>query len=96
MKLSTPMKILAFCISSFQKSWYFAFCISWGTKHSLSKRKTSPFFHFWCSWDSYISGLELFWDNLCSCVLPKYSAECSGPPQKVASTLLTTFTKSMR
>jgi hypothetical protein len=29
MKLNTPMKILAFCISSFQSSWYFAFCILW-------------------------------------------------------------------
>jgi hypothetical protein len=25
MKLNTPMKILAFCISSFQNSWHFAF-----------------------------------------------------------------------
>jgi hypothetical protein len=25
MKLNTPMKILAFCISSFQSSWHFAF-----------------------------------------------------------------------
>jgi hypothetical protein len=37
MELNTPMKILAFCISSFQSSWYFVFCIPWGTKHSLSK-----------------------------------------------------------
>jgi hypothetical protein len=36
MELNTPMKILAFCISSFQSSWHFAFCIPWGTKHSLN------------------------------------------------------------
>jgi hypothetical protein len=35
MELNTPMKILTFCISSFQSS-YFAFCISYGTKHSLN------------------------------------------------------------
>jgi hypothetical protein len=35
-ELNTPIKILVFCISSFQNSWHFAFCISWGTKHSLS------------------------------------------------------------
>jgi hypothetical protein len=34
MELNTPMKILAFCISSFQSSWHFAFCIPWGTKHN--------------------------------------------------------------
>jgi hypothetical protein len=28
MELNTPMKILAFCISSFQSSWHFAFYIS--------------------------------------------------------------------
>jgi hypothetical protein len=28
MELNTLIKILAFCISSFQSSWYFAFCIS--------------------------------------------------------------------
>jgi hypothetical protein len=38
MELNTPMKILAFCISSFQSSWHFAFCIPWGTKHSLSRK----------------------------------------------------------
>jgi hypothetical protein len=27
MKLNTPIKILAFCILSFQSSWYFVFCI---------------------------------------------------------------------
>jgi hypothetical protein len=27
MELNTAMKILAFCISSFQSSWHFAFCI---------------------------------------------------------------------
>jgi hypothetical protein len=27
MELNTPMKILAFCISSFQSSWHFVFCI---------------------------------------------------------------------
>jgi hypothetical protein len=37
MKLNTPMKILAFCILSFQSSWYFIFYIS-GTKQSLSER----------------------------------------------------------
>jgi hypothetical protein len=26
-ELNAPMKILAFCISSFQSSWHFAFCI---------------------------------------------------------------------
>jgi hypothetical protein len=36
MELNTPIKFLAFCISSFQSSWHFAFCILWGTKHSLS------------------------------------------------------------
>jgi hypothetical protein len=36
MELNTPMKILAFCILSFQSSWYFTFYILWGTKHSLS------------------------------------------------------------
>jgi hypothetical protein len=36
MELNTPMKILVFCISSFQSSWHFAFCIPWETKHSLS------------------------------------------------------------
>jgi hypothetical protein len=35
MKLNTPIKILAFCILSFQSSWYFVFCIPWETKHSL-------------------------------------------------------------
>jgi hypothetical protein len=30
------MKILTFCISSFQSSWHFAFCIPRETKHSLS------------------------------------------------------------
>jgi hypothetical protein len=29
MELNKPMKILVFCISSFQSSWYFAFCIPW-------------------------------------------------------------------
>jgi hypothetical protein len=29
MELNTPMKILAFCILSFQSSWHFTFCISW-------------------------------------------------------------------
>jgi hypothetical protein len=41
MELNTPMKILAFCILSFQSSWYFAFCIPWGTKHSLSRISSS-------------------------------------------------------
>jgi hypothetical protein len=36
MELNTPIKILAFCISSFQSSWHFAFCIPWETKHSLN------------------------------------------------------------
>jgi hypothetical protein len=36
MELKTLMKILVFCISSFQCSWHFAFYIPWGTKHSLS------------------------------------------------------------
>jgi hypothetical protein len=31
-----PMKILAFCISSFQSSWHFTFCIPWETKHNLN------------------------------------------------------------
>jgi hypothetical protein len=35
MELNTPIKILAFYISLFQSSWYFAFCIPWGTKHNL-------------------------------------------------------------
>jgi hypothetical protein len=35
MELNTPMKILAFCISSFQSSWHFVFCIPRRTKHSL-------------------------------------------------------------
>jgi hypothetical protein len=34
-ELNTPVKILAFCISSFQSSWHFAFCIPRGTKHNL-------------------------------------------------------------
>jgi hypothetical protein len=29
MELNIPMKILAFCISSFQSSWHFAFYIVW-------------------------------------------------------------------
>jgi hypothetical protein len=36
MELNTPMKILAFCISSFQSSWHFVFCILWETKYNLS------------------------------------------------------------
>jgi hypothetical protein len=39
MELNISMKILTFCISSFQSSWHFAFCISWGTKHSLTQRR---------------------------------------------------------
>jgi hypothetical protein len=35
-ELNTPIKILAFCISSFQSSWRFVFCIPWETKHSYS------------------------------------------------------------
>jgi hypothetical protein len=35
-KLKSSIKILAFCILSFQSSCHFAFCISWGTKHSLN------------------------------------------------------------
>jgi len=37
MELNITLKILAFCIPSFQSSWHFAFCILWGTKHLLSK-----------------------------------------------------------
>jgi hypothetical protein len=37
MELNTHMKILVFCILSFQSSCYFAFCIPWGTKHNLSR-----------------------------------------------------------
>jgi hypothetical protein len=44
MELNTPMKILAFCISSFQSSWYFAFCIPWRTKQSLKCRR--EYFNF--------------------------------------------------
>jgi hypothetical protein len=39
MELNTPIKILVFYISSFQSTWYFVFCIPWGTKHSLSDCK---------------------------------------------------------
>jgi hypothetical protein len=35
MELNTPIKFLAFYISSFQSSWHFVFYISCGTKHSL-------------------------------------------------------------
>jgi hypothetical protein len=35
MELNTLMKILTFCISSFQSSWHFAFCSLWETKHGL-------------------------------------------------------------
>jgi hypothetical protein len=41
MELNTPMKILAFCISSFQSSWHFTFCISWEIKHSLTETMNS-------------------------------------------------------
>jgi hypothetical protein len=34
-KLNMTLKFLAFCISSFQSSWHFAFCILWRTKHPL-------------------------------------------------------------
>jgi hypothetical protein len=37
MELNTPIKILVFCISSFQSSWYFVFCIPRGSKHSPSE-----------------------------------------------------------
>jgi hypothetical protein len=38
MELNTLVKILVFCVSSFQSSWHFIFCISWETKHSLRKK----------------------------------------------------------
>ena len=37
MELNITLKILAFCIPSFQSSWHFAFCILWGTKHPLNE-----------------------------------------------------------
>lgn len=37
MELNMILKILAFCISSFQSSWYFVFCIPWRTKQALKQ-----------------------------------------------------------
>jgi hypothetical protein len=39
MELNTPMKILAFCISSFQISWHFTFCITWGITQPIHEGK---------------------------------------------------------
>ena len=35
MELNMTLKILAFCILSFQNSWHFAFSIICGTKHCV-------------------------------------------------------------
>jgi len=39
MELNMTLKILAFCIPSFQSNWYFVFCIFFGTKHPVKFAK---------------------------------------------------------
>jgi hypothetical protein len=45
MELNTLIKILVFCISSFQSSWYFVFCILWETKRNLIKKNPKYCLH---------------------------------------------------